>query len=337
MKIIMAAIATACLLTGAVGGYGIGYMVYEPIVRSYEVQVSNLTSQVSMLNQTTSNQEAQILNLESERFTLESEKSELESENYDLESEKSRLQSEKSELESENSILQEDIAEAQETLTSYKGQLTTLKSQVSGLQARLGKILEVTVTQHYEWNYRGKVWKWDLAIPQSLYVEYLERPRPVLGASYVDMAKDPKDDPYIDEMIQQINIAAMGFTEFEKVNFVIAFVQSLTYTVDIETTPYDEYPRYPVETLFDRGGDCEDTSILVAALLDRMGYDVALLLLKNAKHMAVGVSIAPTYGLYYEYDGKKYYYLETTGEGWQIGQIPPDITDTRAQIYPLRN
>ena len=83
-------------------------------------------------------------------------------------------------------------------------------------------------------------------------------------------------------------------------NFVMAFVQSLPDTIDKGTTPYDEYPRYPVETLFARGGDCEDTPILVAALLDRLGYDVALLVLENAQHMAVGVSITDTYESYYE-------------------------------------
>tara|TARA_B100000315_G_C14098480_1_gene372564 strand:+ start:42 stop:158 length:117 start_codon:yes stop_codon:yes gene_type:complete len=33
---------------------------------------------------------------------------------------------------------------------------------------------------------------------------------------------------------------------------------------------------------------------------------------------------------------KKYFYLEMTGEGFEIGEVPPDITDTSAEIYPLR-
>ncbi len=152
------------------------------------------------------------------------------------------------------------------------------------------------------------------------------------------MAKDPKDDSYVDQLVQLLNTASMkqGFTESQKVNFVVAFIQSLPYTVDSVTTPYKEYPRYPIQTLFDRGGDCEDTSILAATLLDRMGYDVALLHLRDARHMAVGVSTAVT-GSYYEYKGKKYYYLETTGDGWQIGQIPSSITSKSANVYPIRS
>lgn len=318
MKLSMIAIVIACLLTGAAGGYSAGYLIYEPEIRSYEIQVSDFALEVSRLSE-------QVSDLTSEVSTLSQTISSREAQISTLELEKSGLQS--------------DLAGAQALLMSYEQQVTTLNSQVSDLKVRLNNILDVTVTQHYEWVYGGETWQWELAIPLSLYVEYLERPRLPSAASCVDMAKDPQDDRYIDEMIQQINSAAIkeGFTEFEKVNFVIAFIQSLPYTVDVETTPYNEYPRYPVETLFDRGGDCEDTSILVAALLDRMGYDIALLHLEDAKHMAVGVSIAGTHGSYYEYGGKRYFYLETTGEGWQMGQIPPTITDTTAYVYPVGN
>jgi hypothetical protein len=111
--------------------------------------------------------------------------------------------------------------------------------------------------------------------------------------------------------------------------------------VDSVTTLADEYPRYPVETLFDRGGDCEDTSILTAAILDRMGYDVALLELLDRQHMAVGLSIGTItfsygHGWHYEYNGKKYYYIETTGENWEIGEMPADYTTAKARVYPLK-
>ncbi len=292
-----------CFLIGSLCGYGAAYIIYEIKLINCEYQISKLTTEVSKLNQAASSQEAQI-----------------------------------STLRSEKSGLQADLSWAEAETTHYKEQVNSLELQASGLQDRLNNVLNITVTQHYNWSYRRKTWQWELPIPLSIYVEYLERARPLSFAFYADMAKDPEDDLYIDMMVQWINSAALEkrFTEVQKLNFVIAFVQSLPYTVDVETTPYDEYPRYPIETLFDRGGDCEDSSILVAALLDRMGYDVALLHLENAEHMAVGISITGNYGSYYEYDSKKYFYLETTGEGWQIGQIPPGITDTTARIYPVR-
>ena len=66
-----------------------------------------------------------------------------------------------------------------------------------------------------------------------------------------------------------------------------------------------------------------------------MGYDTALLLLYKERHAAVGVSISGVSGSYYTVDGRRYYYLETTGEGFEIGQIPRDFTETSAYIYPL--
>ena len=133
-------------------------------------------------------------------------------------------------------------------------------------------------------------------------MEFFERPRPLLFAQYVDMATDPKDDYYISQMVKLLTEAASKahYNDIQTLNLVISFVQGMPYTVDDETTPYNNYPRYPLETLFDRGGDCEDTSILVAALLDKMGYDIVLLHLKNAQHAAVGVSLPSAYGTYYE-------------------------------------
>ncbi len=87
--------------------------------------------------------------------------------------------------------------------------------------------------------------------------------------------------------------------------------------------------------MFDGGGDCEDTSILVAALLNRLGYDTGLLLLPDEQHVAVGVSLTGVSGSCYLKDGVKYYYVETTGSGYEIGEIPSEFTQTNAYIYPL--
>jgi len=225
------------------------------------------------------------------------------------------------------------------TIYGYESELEILLlSYISYLESRLEMILDINIKQYYVWEYLDVIWNWDITpIPLSLYVDYYERSRPIYWSSWVDMAKDPDDDYYITKMIQRINSDAIiaGFTEIEKVNFVISFVQSLPYTVDNVTTPWDEYPRYPIETLFDRGGDCEDTSILVAALLDRMGYDVCLIFLEEDNHAAVGISIEGASGTHYDYDGVEYFYLETTGEGWGIGGYPSSLISTGAYIYPL--
>ncbi|MEM1581112.1 MAG: transglutaminase-like domain-containing protein [Candidatus Bathyarchaeia archaeon] len=287
--------------------------------------VSNILTYTTLQNQ--------ISTLTAEKTSLQSLLNSLETEIYELNSTISSYRSQVSTLESQIATLKSQLAESQ-------SQAFSLGSQLVNMKAKLDKILDIKVTQHYEWVYETSLrlerYQLDLTIPLSLYVEFFERPRPTLRSDWVSMAKDPKDDHCINQVIQQINAIAMRnkFTELEKVNFVASFVQSLPYTADSVSTSWNEYPRYPIETLFDRGGDCEDTSILTAALLDGMGYDVALLVFINESHVAVGVSVEGAYGSYYIYGDKKYYYLETTGEGWKVGQMP-SFRDESASIYPL--
>jgi len=127
------------------------------------------------------------------------------------------------------------------------------------------------ITRSYAWEYHGE-WSWDVRIPEVLYGYYKGVPRaPTMD--YSVYVTHPLDDIYIDSLVTRIREAASrkGYDEYQTIEFTIAFVQSLPYTVDSVTSPFDEYPRYPVETLVDGGGDCEDTSILLASLLADMG------------------------------------------------------------------
>ena len=62
---------------------------------------------------------------------------------------------------------------------------------------------------------------------------------------------------------------SQNLSKEETARFVISFVQDLPYTSDDVTTGFDEYPRFPYETLYDNGGDCEDTSILASAHVNK--------------------------------------------------------------------
>jgi hypothetical protein len=121
----------------------------------------------------------------------------------------------------------------------------------------------------------------------------------------------------------------------EQVDFLIDFVQSLPYVPDTVSAGLNEYPKYVVETLVEAGGDCEDSAILLSSLLqsEPFGYGAVLLLLPN--HMAVGVKGGDLPGSYYEYRGMKFYYVETTGEGWSVGEIPPDYQNDDATILTI--
>jgi len=197
----------------------------------------------------------------------------------------------------------------------------------------LGLASPGVIRRHYTWEFNGESWTWNLSFNEDAYHFFKSLPR---IKNYALYATNPYDDEYLEVVVNALKQAAQkeGFSERETVDFVISFVQHMPYTSDSFSAGYDEYPRYPIETLIE-GGDCEDTSILVAALLRQMGYDVVLLIFSN--HVAVGVYCLGCYGTYWEYRGRRYFYLETTAPGWEIGQAPPQYQRASARIEPLED
>ena len=192
------------------------------------------------------------------------------------------------------------------------------------------------IDKTYEWTYwrfDEIVWTWSIRIPTSLYEDYKSRPRPVTG-DYTVYASDDGDREILEDLGATLKsyTERMHFDEYETVHFLATFVQQLAYTTDFDTTGFDDYGRYPVETLVEGGGDCEDTAILLGKLMDTLGYDVVLARLPD--HMALGVRQGEKFaGTYYEFEGSKYFYLETTGLAGRIGIVPEEYKGQAAYIY----
>jgi hypothetical protein len=67
-----------------------------------------------------------------------------------------------------------------------------------------------------------------------------------------------------------------------------------------------------------------------------MGYGTVYI--NPTNHYAVGILGDNLKGTYWEYpqtSGQKYYYCETTGDGFKIGQIPETYSGVSAYIYPI--
>ena len=119
------------------------------------------------------------------------------------------------------------------------------------------------------------------------------------------------------------------------VNLVIQFVHQIYYNVT-------SYTKYPVETLVEGSGDCDNLAVLAASILNAKGFDVLLMLVRadGGGHAMLAVNVSPpddlfTYGnrkyrYYYEYDGVKYWIIEATwsriGENW-IDPATPQAYD----------
>lgn len=189
----------------------------------------------------------------------------------------------------------------------------------------------------FEWYYEGLRWTWSLSIPRSLYDSYKSVSlssrikNSLTGYSFLVTTQDD----YVMQVASKLHEAAVqkGYGAYDEVSFVLAFVQSLLYTSDSVSTGYDEYPRFPIETLVDDGGDCEDTSILFATLVIILNYDAIFISPPN--HCAVGVWGTDLHGYYWTYNNRTYYYCETTGDNWRIGGLPSEYKDTLADLYTI--
>lgn len=183
------------------------------------------------------------------------------------------------------------------------------------------------IAQTFTWSYGGYKWTWIEYIHEDWYNYYRTRPRSAPESiEYITT-----DDPFIKKIAKRISEGAKD--DIGDIWLAISFVQNLPYVKDV-FTGYDEYPKYPVETFFEKNGDCEDMSYLTASIVNAMGYGSVLVLLPG--HMAVGVYMdCDTPGTYYKVDGRCYYYVETTSNDFAPGEIPDRYRNTRAAIIKI--
>lgn len=192
-------------------------------------------------------------------------------------------------------------------------------------------------TRVFSWDYAGNHWSWTLNIPVALYDAYKAVPdsdRTKNGPKGYDMMVTTRDS-YMQALTEKLNETAnqLGYGPVDKVNFVLAFVQSIPYSTDMNSTGYDEYPRFPIEVLVDQTGDCDCKADLFATLTLSLGYGAVFI--SPPDHLAVGVLGDNLKGTYWTYQNQKYYYAETTGVGFKVGDLPDEFNGKSAYIYPI--
>lgn len=175
------------------------------------------------------------------------------------------------------------------------------------------------------------------SIDEDLYYYYKSLARYYGNNEYINYINDPVNHEYIEMITENLKDIGdrRGYSDGERVREAICFCQSFEYEPDGgDEDSLDEWPKYPIELLYDRKGDCEDTSILLAGILAEMGYGTALI--KYDDHMAVGLKGDDTIvGTFFEAEGLKYYYIETTGKGWYIGDVPANYRDKPATVIVI--
>ena len=178
--------------------------------------------------------------------------------------------------------------------------------------------------QYFEWEYKDTVWEWTYSIHEDWYNYYYNKPRSSHGLEYITT-----DDPFIKEIAKALKKSAEK-ENYHLSSFIISFVQGLPYVADFHTDT-DDRPKYPVETFIDRNGDCEDFAYLSASLIQATGLGASLIEFHN--HMGIGIKTTHSQsGYYYPIGDDWYYYYETTGEGWDKGQLPSEYIYEKAKI-----
>ena len=166
-------------------------------------------------------------------------------------------------------------------------------------------------------------------IPVAMYEYFTNRYRTNNYGTYAD---NPYDKSKLNSIIDEFR--TISDSDNEVLQLLIDFVQGLKYSSDSATTPQDEYQKFPIETLYERKGDCEDTAILLGALLRELGYGVRLILVPG--HAALGIrGDSDIDGRYYKDNGDRYYYTETTGSNWNIGEMPEKYHNSKAELVKL--
>jgi len=182
----------------------------------------------------------------------------------------------------------------------------------------------------------GQEWETNFVVYKSAYVSAVSRDHGRRRSEFVAYEMSSGFSGELAQILSEEADANNFSGKRAKVEFIVDFVQYLPYVPDDVSTPYDDYTKYGAETLCELGGDCEDTAIMLASVLQSAPFDYDTILIQPPEHMAVGVYGADDLpGYYWEVEGRQYYYIETTGVGWGIGDLPDAYKDASAYVIQV--
>lgn len=180
----------------------------------------------------------------------------------------------------------------------------------------------------------GRNWTVDFFAYKSAHAAAVERSRGRSRPEYVSFEVTKGTGQELGTLLKK-EAEARNYSKYETVEFAIDFVQALPYVPDDVSTGFDDYTKFIMETMAEMGGDCEDSSIMLASILESDAFYYDAILIQPPGHMAVGIYQPEPEGGYYELDGRKYSYIETTGQGWGIGDVPEEYQGESAYLYQV--
>lgn len=236
----------------------------------------------------------------------------LQSEIQTLTNEKSQLQTwldgNKTLLQNENLILKEQIAEINETLTLFERQTREVfyfrSFSLYNYKTEEDWYAWYKIKSASYYNYRFDV---ETHVPALLNDRVTEELISKTAGSWTDSESD-----VIREIAYDLWQVSQGDEEVF-VNLAIQLVHQLCYNVTL-------YTKYPIETIVEKSGDCDNLAVLTASILNAGGLDVMLLLVhaNGGGHCMLGVSLSSDPDDLFDYGRSDSYYVNVDGEPYWL-------------------
>ena len=194
--------------------------------------------------------------------------------------------------------------------------------------------LLVTGAYTFSWTYSGHEYSVSLDIASEDYFGYansdVSRGN---GKSSQIRGFVTYEDPYIVSLAHQFETMSAGMTPLQRANLVLSYTQAIPYMYDSDFIGIEEYWKFALETVLDGSGDCEDTSILYAAIMKALNYDTAVMTLYAGSYKTFATSQNHCVGLVavdglsesvrtFVKEDSVYYFCETTSVDHSVGDIP---------------
>lgn len=136
-------------------------------------------------------------------------------------------------------------------------------------------------------------------------------------------------------------LASSGkYTTYKLAETILHFIQKIPYERPANITKKGTGENIldyfiPNEVASYGKGDCDTKSLFLVIILRRLGYDALMFHSAHYGHAMAGLNINAS-GIYKTYNGKKYYFVETTYPGWKIGDMPPEMNDvSKWRVVPI--
>jgi hypothetical protein len=153
--------------------------------------------------------------------------------------------------------------------------------------------------------------------------------------------KDPAMDELYNSILTQLRSARQkngGYlSDDEYLELIVAFVQQIPF---VENSSPKR--KYPIEVIYEKSGDSDEKSMLLANLLSREGYDVSLMVFEDLQFETIGIHVVndvPDSSLKVYSDGKKDYIFIDASQPAFIGAVPRKPIDfmnvEEPAIYPV--